>query len=329
MNDDAIQNTMDNLSQLLGYKAKEKEADSNEESNIYEIAARNLQNYVLEGGFGIPTASKAIEASLGEFRKAYAPEVLEALDDSSLLATIFYTVRDNTNALCCWLEMNKECRAYFGSIAGGPAYKFGLFQRKETGVWTTGSPQKPQELSEEEALALGRSIRDALVKGVRIIREANLDSLEAYEKLDDTLNAEVGNQYYRWDWVHKYFSIICNDKLCGFHSTDWQVHVLRSLRIRPSEKYYARSGQIAMVQNYAGWYYRQFFDVFTERFGEPKRFIRMGSTDGDRNYAAEWAKRGVVGIGWAELGDLSEYVKGESIDCKEVQDKLKELYYRR
>ncbi len=303
------------------------DGSSAENFDEYELAAESLKDYVLEEGFDIPTTPEEIEATLSEFKQAYAPEVLEALDDDSILPAIFYTAGDNTNALCCWLEMNKECCTYFGSIAGGSAYKFGLFQRKETGVWTTGSQQKPQELTEEEALVLGKNIRDALVKGAKIIREATLDSLEAYEKLDDTLKEEVGSQYYNWDWFHKYYSIVCNDKLCGFHSTDWQVHVLRALRIRPSEKYYAQSGQIAMVQNYAGWYYRQFFDVFAERFGEPKQFIRLGSSDSDRNYAAEWAKCGVVGIGWAKLGELSEYVKGESIERKEVQDKLSELYY--
>ena len=151
--------------------------------------------------------------------------------------------------------------------------------------------------------------------------------MEAYEILDDTLKAEVGSQYYNWGWFHKYYSIIFHDKLCGFHSTDWQVHVLRALHIKPSDKYYARSGQIAMIQNYTEWYYRQFFDVFAERFGEPRQFIRIGSSDGEKNYAAEWAKRGVVGIGWADLGDLSGYIKGESIERKEVQDRLKELYY--
>jgi hypothetical protein len=299
-----------------------------EEKNEYQIAAGSLKEYVLETGFDSPFTSEEIEKAQDEFIRAYGPDTLESLDDDSLLSAIFYSVGDNSNALCCWLEMNKECRSYFGGIAGGSAYKFGLFQKKETGVWTTGSPQKPQELSEEEALELGRSIRNALVKGVRIIQEAELDSLEAYEKLDDALSAEEGSQYYNLGWVHKYFSIICHDKICGFHSTDWQIHVLQSLRIRPSNKYYARSGQIAMIQNFAGWYYRQFFDVFMERFGEPRQFFRLGSSDGSRNYAAEWYKRGIVGIGWAGLGNLSEYVKGESIDKREVQDKLKVLYYQ-
>lgn len=329
MNEENIQDTMDKLSQLLGYSTPDRSNDGLGVDNLdeYHRAANSMKEYVLEEGFDIPTNRDVIEAALEEFREAYAPEVLEALNDETLLSSIFYTVGDNTNALCCWLEMNKECRAYFGSIAGGSAYKFGLFQKKDSGVWTTGSPQKSQELSEEEALALGKDIRDALVKGARIIQDATLDSLEAYEKLDDTLKEEVGSQYYNWGWFHKYFSIICNDKLCGFHSTDWQVHVLRALRIRPSEKYYARSGQIAMVQNYTEWYYRQFFDVFAERFGEPKQFIRLGSSDGDRNYVDEWAKRSVVGLGWADLGELSEYVKGESIERKEVQDKLSEIYY--
>lgn len=306
----------------------EYEEAVDEDVDVYKKAAEELKDFVMEDGFEIPSSSEAIEKALDEFRAAYAPEVLAALDDDSLLAAIFYSLGDNTNALCCWLEMNKDCRSLFGSISGGSAYKFGLFQKRETGIWTTGSPQRPQELSEDEALALGKSIRDALVKGAQIIQGATLDSLDAYERLDDTLKAEVGSQYYNWGWVHKYFSLICPDKLSGFHSSDWQLHVLRALRIKPSEKYYARSGQISMVQKYAGWYYRQFFDVFSERFGEPRQFVRIGTSDDHRSYAAEWAKRNVVGIGWPAVGDLSEYVKGDGIDRKEIQDRLKELYYQ-
>ena len=296
--------------------------------NEYQRAAETLKDYVLEEGFDIPTAAEQIESTLNEFKKAYSPEVLEALDDGALLSSIFYTVGDNANTLCYALEMNRENRAHFGSIAGGSAYNFGLFQRKETGVWTTGSPQKPQELSVEEAATLGRNIRDALVKGARIIQNATLDSLDAYERLDDSLKEALGTQYYNWSWFHKYYSIICNDKLSGFHSNDWQMHVLRALQIKPSEGYYARSGQIAMIQNCAGWYYHQFFDVFAEQFGEPRQFVRLGTSDGSKSYAAEWAKREVVGIGWPGIGDLTEYIKGDGIDRKEIQDKLRELYYQ-
>ena len=327
MNNDSIHETMDNLSQLLGYSTPDKTPEeADKDVNPYKRAADLLKEYVLEDGIDSLTSKDDIKAALDAFKDAYAPEVLEGLDDEHLLTSLFYSDGDNTN-LCCWLEMNKECKSYFGSISGGSAYKFGLFKKKETGIWTTGSPQKPQELSEEEALKLGKSIRDALVKGVKIIREASLNSLDDYEKLDDKLKEEVGVQYYDWGWFHKYFSLICNDKLSGFHSTDWQVHVLRALKIKPSEKYYARSGQIAMVQNYAGWYYRELFDAFYQHYGEPRQFVRLGSSDSSKNYAPEWAKRGVVGIGWSDLGDLTEYAKGDGVDRNAIQERLRELYY--
>lgn len=46
----------------------------------------------------------------------------------------------------------------------------------------TGSPQKPQELSEEEARKIGIDMRDALVRGATIIRNASINTLEDCEK---------------------------------------------------------------------------------------------------------------------------------------------------
>ena len=75
-------------------------------------------------------------------------------------------------------------------------------------MWTTGSPQKSQELTDEEAVQRGREIVNALVKGAEIIEKAELNSLADYEKLDDDLKAEVGEQFYNWAWFHKYYSIM-------------------------------------------------------------------------------------------------------------------------
>ena len=297
------------------------------EDDEYQRAAKILKSYVIEEGFEIPTSDEEIEAALDEFKDAYSPEMLEEIDEESLLPALFYTIGDNANALCCYIEMNKACKAYFGSISGGSAYKFGLFQKKESGRWMTGSPQKPQELTEEEALELGKEIRDVLVKGAQLIDEADPHTLEDYEKMDVALHDLIGDRFYNLGWIHKYFSIIFNDKLSCFHSTDWQMHVLRALRISPSEKYYARSGQIAMVQKCGGWYYRQLFDVINEKYGAPKQFVRLGSSDEEKKYVSEWAKRQVIGIGWGKLGDLSEYLHGEGLDKKDIQDKLSELYY--
>lgn len=149
-------------------------------------------------------------------------------------------------------NITADCREYFGSIAVDLHTNLVLFQKKDTGEWMTGSPQKPEVLSEERALEVGKTIRDALIKGVDIINNATLDSLSDFEKLDEDLKQGIGEQYYNLAWFHKYFSLICPEKLSGFHSNDWQTHVLRCLRINPSEKYYARSAQLAKIENYAG-----------------------------------------------------------------------------
>ena len=300
-------------------------SESNE--NEYQRAAKIIQDYVSETGFEIPCNKSDIESAIREFQERFSPEKLAAINDEELLKSLFYTIGDNTEALCCWLEHNSECREYFGSIAGGSAYKFGLFQKKDTGEWMTGSPQKPEVLTEEQALETGKKIRDALVKGVEIIKDRELKDLPDFEKLDDDLKQVIGEQYYNLVWFHKYFSLICPDKLSGFHSTDWQAHVLRCLRINPSEKYYARSAQLAKIENYAGMYYREFFSVVYEEFGGIKHFVRIGTKDDEKNYAAEWQQKSVVGIGWRAIGSLHDYVAGDGIDKDAITEKMMEEYF--
>lgn len=294
----------------------------------YRKAADYLKSYVASSDFIFQITTDDIKNELDYFQKTYAPEALEKLDDTSLLTSMFYSVGDNTNALCCYLEMNKNNRQYFGGIAGGSSYKFGLFQKKETGKWTTGSPQKPMELSEDEALVLGKEIRDALVKGSQAIRDAELKDISSYEKLDAELKMILGSKMYNWSWIHKYFSLICNDKLSGFHSNEWQYHVLRVLHIKPSRNYYTRSGQISIIQNYAGWYYRELIEVLRARFGKPRQFVSINAVVEGKNCIGEWKQRDVVGIGWSKIGDLSKYIDKNGISKEKVQNKLTEIYFK-
>lgn len=316
-----------NLYAELSTITESDEVYSESNENEYQRAAKIIQDYVSETGFEIPCNKSDIESAIREFQERFSPEKLAAINDEELLKSLFYTIGDNTEALCCWLEHNSECREYFGSIAGGSAYKFGLFQKKDTGEWMTGSPQKPEVLTEEQALETGKKIRDALVKGVEIVKNRELKDLSDFEKLDDDLKQTIGEQYYNLVWFHKYFSLICPDKLSGFHSTDWQTHVLRCLRINPSEKYYARSAQLAKIENYAGMYYREFFSVVFEEFGGIKHFVRIGTKDDEKNYAAEWQQKSVVGIGWRAIGSLHDYVAGDGIDKDAITEKMMEEYY--
>ena len=77
-------------------------------------------------------------------------------------------------------------REIYGSIAGGSAFKFGLFYHKKNQCWMTGSPGKPQKLSEEEAIRVAESIRDSLVEGAQILdAHTFVSSIEDYEVLHE------------------------------------------------------------------------------------------------------------------------------------------------
>ena len=78
----------------------------------------------------------------------------------------------NRDRLVYWLEFKDDAEfpsSRFGSIAGGSAFKFGLFRRRETGAWTTGSPTNPVELTAEQAVDIARRHRDQLIRGVELL----------------------------------------------------------------------------------------------------------------------------------------------------------------
>jgi 5-methylcytosine-specific restriction enzyme B len=93
----------------------------------------------------LPTREKLREY-YATFRGRFAPEKLLKLDGEDLLNTIH--AHGNRDSLVYWLEFknDEEFPEVFGSIAGGSALKFGIYRRKETGSWTTGSPTDQKEI---------------------------------------------------------------------------------------------------------------------------------------------------------------------------------------
>src|ERR1700692_4037487 len=68
----------------------------------------------------------------GTFRSRFGPDKLANLDGAALLKTM--NALGTKDSLVYWLEFkdDEDFPARFGSIAGGSAFKFGIFPRKET-----------------------------------------------------------------------------------------------------------------------------------------------------------------------------------------------------
>src|SRR5207302_9429444 len=110
-----------------------------------------------------------LEQFYGTFRNQFGPEKLASLDGAVLLETMH--AHGNKDSLVYWLEFKNDEEfpsSRFGSIAGGSAHKFGLFRKKETGRWTTGSPHNSEELTVEQAIDKARQHRDQLIRGVQL-----------------------------------------------------------------------------------------------------------------------------------------------------------------
>ena len=99
------------------------------------------------------------------FRNRFGPDLLAKMDGEELLDSMH--ALGTKDSLVYWLEFKNddEFPGHFGSIAGGSAFKFGIFRGKETGTWVTGSPNDVKELTVPEAVEIARKHRDQLIQG--------------------------------------------------------------------------------------------------------------------------------------------------------------------
>ncbi len=246
------------------------------------------------------------------FREKFGPERLVSLDGEALLNLMHDS--SNRDSLVYWLEFknDEEFPMRFGSIAGGSALKFGVYRRRETGGWVTGSPQKQIPLSVEQAVEIARRHRDQLLKGYKLLEALALDaSNEQYAKLQNDLN-EQAPDISNWSWTHKYFSLLFPDKLDDYHNPSYQrFHLLKMLQMPiSSDGRYTVAGQYMAIARELGMHVNNLTRTLNEIDGEPHQYWLV-KVNYVREHEESWKKwdemyaQGFVGIGWDLLGDLS------------------------
>jgi 5-methylcytosine-specific restriction protein B len=152
------------------------------------------------------------------FRERFGPDSLLKLGDEALLTTMHSNGR---NSMVYWLEFKNDEEfpsRTFGSIAGGSALKFGVYQNSKTGSWMSRDTSNyPVEISRERAIEIALRHRDQLLRGVTL-----LDKLPANGSDDDYrfLQRDMDTQapdVSQVAWGHKYFHMLHPDKLDDFH----------------------------------------------------------------------------------------------------------------
>ena len=246
------------------------------------------------------------------FRSRFGPEKLKNLDGEALLETIHS--HGNRDSLVYWLEFKDDAEfpsSRFGSIAGGSAFKFGLFRKRETGTWTTGAPSNPVELSVERAIEVARRNRDQLIKGVELLEKLPVNGTdEDYEHLQQEMN-HVAPAVSDMAWGHKYFSLLYPEKVDDFHNPDYQrFHLIKLLQLPPQgEGRYLAAGRFVALAKTLDISMNSMSTMLNERNGDtPYSYWRIGTkTFGDKpkDFWGMMRDSNCVAIGWAETGDLS------------------------
>lgn len=242
------------------------------------------------------------------FREKFGPERLASLDGEALLNLMHDS--SNRDSLVYWLEFknDEEFPYRFGSIAGGSALKFGIYRRKETGSWMSGSPQKQIPLSVEQAIEIARRNREQLLKGVRLLEALpSPASDEQYASLQQALD-EQARDVSNTSWGHKYFSLLFPDKLDDYHNPYYQrFHLLKMLQMPVADSgRYAVAGQYLAIARELGLHVNNLTRALNEIDGEPHQYWLVKTRFAeDQDRWNDMLTASYIGIGWHHIGDLS------------------------
>ena len=266
------------------------------------------------------------DTSHENFINHFGIEHLKSLSGKELLTSLFYNDKGNKLNLCYVLEMDKDIREIFGSIAGGAAYKFGLFFHKKTQSWTCGSPAKPVKLTENEAIQKAEEIRNDLVAGAEIISSFGpLNSTADYEQLYKQLEHISGINTV---WRMKYYQMLFPILFAPFYGQDIQLDVLHFLNQTPSEIPFIRMGQIALFSkkcNIPGIVFGHIWgrstnhnnksnDSETNTLSDKKHKLHywMYTVFDDTSWM-ECQQKEIMVLGMDDIGDYSQYDSKESL----------------
>lgn len=296
-------------------------------------ALKDTQKRLLNEG-KLPTPDK-LQSYYATFRERFGPDVLRNLDGEALLTTMHSHNRTNRNSLVYWLEFknDEEFPFIFGSISGGSALKFGVYQNAKTGAWMSRDPSNyPVEISLDQAIEIARRHRDQLLRGVALLEKHPLNGSDAdYQTLQHGMD-EQAPDVSGVAWGHKYFSLLYPDKLDDYHSAYYQrFHLVKLLQPNiPDERAgrYIAAGRFVAAARELEMPMNHLTTVLNVYNGRPYHYWSVLASDARNPEALNWQLQhegNFAAVTWAELGDLSE-LSHNSQSKKTLRQMMEPIY---
>ncbi|MDA0196397.1 MAG: AAA family ATPase [Bacteroidetes bacterium] len=219
------------------------------------------------------------------------------------------------NSFCYWLEFKK---IGFG-IGGGNASKFGIYKtkNKEEIVYATGYGKNKTYLDDQSAKDYFADLLNKILKALDYTREDQIDKIRELE-------------IPMWNMVlQKILGIYYPEKFLTIGSPTVLIKCAKELGIQNIEHSsdnsilinYECKKAISKNPQFSKWSYEKIGTFIWETFdGENKKRKRTESKQywlyapGENAYLwDEFYEGGILGLGWDEIGDLSQYKSRDEI----------------
>lgn len=275
-------------------------------------------------------------SNLGELAKNYnlPQETIEKWESERALFTNKFPIEDlrtlpldqfvqgtDDNSFCYWLEFKK---IGFG-IGGGNASKFGIYKTNKEGelLYVTGSQKSKKYLQLGEAKAYYTSLLDKIILALDYTKN---DQIERIKELE----------FPMWNMVlQKILSIYYPDKFLAIGSPAVLIDCAQELNLtgidlNPKNSIqinYECKKAISNMPECKDWSYAKVGEFVWANFkrekGESisgKQYWLYAPGENARNWE-EFYEKGIMGLGWDKIGDLSQYQ-----DRKELKQALVKAY---
>lgn len=207
-----------------------------------------------------------------------------------------YTNLDKTS-FCYWLEAKTHD---LGSIWGGSSYKFGIYKRRDISTTITvdnritdGEYAWFQKYGATKEAAF-QTVKNTIIS---IIQNAQNNTLENIDTID------LGDAY-KWKIAFLYG----NFNVVNIFKNESLLEAAQSLGYTESSKNYADLNHFILSNNRTE---KDYFDFTQELWQQtslanPKRYWLYAPGE-NANKWEEFYEKGILAIGWDDLGDLAEY----------------------
>lgn len=184
-----------------------------------------------------PEEVARVTTGLASFSERFPLSRLRRLSGMDLLDDLHG--RSTRDSLVYWLEFKNDddfdARIH-GSIRGGSALKFVVYQSAEAGTWHTYSEDKAtvsKQITAAEAVAIAERQKDELLAAAAVLAALSDDPSDPrYETLQADIEA-AAPEFSHLAFFHKTLALWFPARLDDFHSIKYQNHVLISAGIEP------------------------------------------------------------------------------------------------